>query len=74
MGNTNKKEEQIKKNDNDIKINHEKFSHFVYHEPEDLIEITLEAESEKDINRWDQDLKRINSFQDKETLMVPNKH
>jgi hypothetical protein len=32
------------------------------------------VESEKDIKAWDNDLKRLNAFEDKEALLLPNRH
>ena len=44
-GSSKKEYHETKQEQNDIKINHEKFSHFRYLEAEDLIQITTEVES-----------------------------
>lgn len=53
MGNDHsKKDHTEQKNAEILKIGHEKFSHFIYNEPEDLIEVTIDVESERDVKNW----------------------
>jgi hypothetical protein len=47
MGNDTVKREMGTTVDTDIKINHERFRLFRYHEVEDLLEINMEIESER---------------------------
>ena len=44
----------------EIKIEHERFRHFVYHEQTDQLEITMDLQSEKDYANWVQKLKKLN--------------
>ena len=76
MGPTQNKGDQVNQSalNEDIKINHEKFQNFVYLEPEDLIQITLDINSEKDHKFWDGQLKRLSFFEDKEALLLPSRH
>lgn len=46
----------------DIKINHEKFHNFIYHEQNDLIEITIDMQNERDLKSWDGHLRRLDNF------------
>jgi hypothetical protein len=46
----------------EIKIEHEKFRHFVYHEQTDQLEIKMDLQSEKDYTNWVQQLKQLNQF------------
>jgi len=58
----------------DIKINHEKFHNFTYHEQTDSIEIALDMQNERDQKTWTNNLGRMSSFEEKENLLLPSKH
>ena len=64
MGPTQNKGDQVNQSslNEDIKINHEKFQNFNYLEPEDLLQIILDINSEKDHKAWDTQLKRLSFF------------
>jgi len=52
MGNDNKRQVAQPREEGELKIGHERFLMFRFIEEEDLLEITQEVESEKDIKGW----------------------
>jgi hypothetical protein len=72
MGNDHSKKDQSEQKSIELhKIGHEKFNHFNYNESEDLIEVTIDVESERDVKNWRSELRQVDSFEDKETLLLP---
>lgn len=59
-GSESKKEKHVVTED--IKIEHERFRHFIYHEDTDQLEIKMDMQSEKDYQNWVYQLKKLNEF------------
>jgi hypothetical protein len=74
MGNDESKRQPSGEQTGELKIGHERFKHFRYIEKDDLIEVTLEVESEKEVKEWEADARRAAGFEDPETLLLSVKH